>query len=88
MTPDQLELIKVKLRLLALEKLLSMIFRGLATSSSTSHQFTIDKLQDFRAGCQHMPLPKCPPEYADMFSREFREIVDELVSSLIRNIER
>jgi len=77
MTENELEILRLKLKLEVHQVLLRGIYTGLANSSPTGPRAYRDRFADLRREHSKIAIPGIPPEYSDMISAEYQAALED-----------
>jgi hypothetical protein len=80
LTPEQLEIFRLKVQLEALRVLVRGLFTGIANSSPTGPDTMRQRFAELRNEHGKIVLKGAPPEYSDMLTAEYQEALDNLLS--------
>ena len=79
MTPEELELFKVKAQVLALQVMLRGLYTGLAKGSPSAASSLREEFSALRKDHAKIAIPNLPPEYSDMLSSEYQAALNDLL---------
>lgn len=82
MTPEELEIVRFKVKILALETVLDSFCNAVASSSPTAPAALRMKFQDFRKKHSKIVLPGYSAEYSDLLAGEYQEALDDILTKL------
>ena len=88
MTEDELEVLRLKVRILALESLVRALCTGLARTLPSARQAMLDQFQLFRQKHSQVALPGFPPEISDMAAGEYQEALDDVLKTAEKYFEQ
>lgn len=80
MTKDELDLLRLRLRVETLLLLIRMLYTGLANSSPTAAQAFRDQFARLRQGHSKIALKGMTPEYSDLVAAEYQEALDDILT--------
>jgi hypothetical protein len=84
MTEEELAVLRLKVRIVALEALVHTLCSGMARTLPDAHQGMRDLFQRFRQDHSQIALKGVAPEYSDLVAGEYQEELDEV----LKNAER
>lgn len=88
MTEQELELLRLKLRIEALQVLVRGIYIGLAALSPDAPQALRVKFEALRRETSLIVLKQYPPEYSDMISGEYQTAINDLLSFIEQGLDK
>jgi hypothetical protein len=80
LTPEELEIFRLKVQLEALRVIVRALFLTIAKSSTTGPQILQDRFDDLRREHGKIMIPGLRPGYSDMLSAEYQEALKDLLS--------
>lgn len=80
MTPDEMEILRLKLRIEVVRVLLRGLYTALAKSSPAAAQALRDQFADLRQRHGQITLPGHPAVYSDMVAGEYQDELNNLLS--------
>jgi hypothetical protein len=86
-TPQELEILRLKAKLIALEALVATLYSAVA-SSPASRALLIEKLDGHAASMSDLKFPNHTAEYSDLYAAELRDAVDSLNAFLIEHLNK
>jgi hypothetical protein len=87
MTPQELELLRLQARIVAVESMLVTLFAALVNTPS-SRTALLEKLKAYPDSLGDMAISGVSPEYSDLYSAELQDAVESLNSFLIKRVEK
>ncbi len=88
MTEHELEILKLNVRIQALEVLVRMLYSGLANSSPSAAQVLLEKLSSLRQEHAKIVLKVHSPEISDLVAGEYQEALDNLLKFIEDGIKK
>lgn len=88
MTEQELDLLRLKLRLQALEVLVRGLYVALASLSPSAPQALRVKFEALRKETALVAVKGYPPEYSDMIAAEYQTATDDLLSFIEKGFDR
>jgi len=79
MTEDELRVLRLQVRIVALEALVHALCTGLARTLPDARQAIRDQFQVFRQKHSQIALPGVAPEYSDLVSGEYQDALDDVL---------
>lgn len=86
MTEIELEVLRLRLRIEAHQKLLTGIYTWLASSSPIAAKVIQDQFAKLREGHLALVIPGLPPATSDMIAAEFQSALDDVLREIEGNI--
>jgi hypothetical protein len=80
MTKDELEMLRLRLRVETLLLVIRMLYTGLANSSPTAVQAFRDQFARLRQAHSKIALKGMTPEYSDLIAAEHQEVLDDVLT--------
>ena len=87
MTPEQLELLRLQTRIMALEGFAAVLVRSL-TQTQNGRQAIAADLDGWAAKMETVSYRDVPPEYSDLYAAEVHSAVESLVSFIKKIVLR
>jgi len=87
MTPQELELLKLQARIVAVESMLVTLIGAIA-STPTSRDILRAKLDSYDASMASMNFENLRPEYSDLYAAELQEAVASLNGFLKNQLDK
>ena len=84
MTPDELQIIKLKSQILALETVVKMLCSALGRTFPSFLQSLHESGIRAKEKYSHMSLKGYPPEMSDLLAGEFQEAFDDLIKFITK----
>jgi hypothetical protein len=88
MTEDELEVLRLKVRIVVLESLVHALCTVLARTLPGARQAMLDQFQLFRQKQSQVVLPGFPPEISDMVAGEYQEALDDVLKAAEKYFEQ
>ena len=82
MTPDELEVFRLKVRIVACELVLRAFYTALASTSPNAPQVMLGKFQELRKKHSTLAMKGYPPEVSDLMAAEYQDALDDLLNRL------
>lgn len=82
MTPEELDLFRLKVRVAVLLNLVRGLYTGLANSSPAAHEALLEKFSALRQDHSKIVLKGIAAEYSDMLAAEYQEALDEYLKDI------
>jgi hypothetical protein len=87
MTKQELEMLRLQARIVALEGLVSSLVAAYSVAVTDKDEL-IAKLRQYPGEMEKVAFQDMSPEESDLYSAELRDAVDSLVEFLVRAIKR
>lgn len=87
MTPQELQMLKVRSQITALELVMATVLAAI-TKTATARASLLSTLDQMVGRTEQVRFPGMPPEYSDLVSAEIQEATSTLVSFLRDHLSR
>ena len=88
MTEEELEILRLRMQIHALQVLVTMLYTSLAQSSPTAPQDLRDQFASLRSNHERIALTGLKPGYSDLIAGEYQEALDDLLKLIESKLKK